>query len=214
MDKIINEIRKELKNSADEKTKAGFQRFFKESVKFYGVKTGIVSKIAKKYWQEVKKYDKQKIFSLCEELYRSGYCEEAFIVSSWAEKIDAEQKDFPVFKSWIGKYINNWAECDGFCNHTIGNFIQKYPQYIKELKTWTNSKNRWMKRAAAVSLIVPAKKGLFLKDVIEIADILLLDPDDMVQKGYGWMLKEASRKHEKEVLDRKSTRLNSSHRMI
>lgn len=27
---------------------------------------------------------------------------------------------------------------------------------------------------------------------MEIADILLLDKDDMVQKGYGWMLKAAS----------------------
>jgi 3-methyladenine DNA glycosylase AlkD len=52
-----------------------------------------------------------------------------------------------------------------------------------------------------VSLIVPAKKGLFLQEAIEISDTLLLDPDDMVQKGYGWLLKEASRKHQKEVLD-------------
>ena len=29
--------------------------------------------------------------------------------------------------------------------------------------------------------------------VREIADILLADKDDMVQKGYGWMLKEASK---------------------
>jgi len=30
---------------------------------------------------------------------------------------------------------------------------------------------------------------------------LLHDPDDLVQKGYGWMLKEASRKHQQEVFD-------------
>jgi 3-methyladenine DNA glycosylase AlkD len=29
----------------------------------------------------------------------------------------------------------------------------------------------------------------------------LLDPDDLVQKGYGWLLKEESRKHQKEVYD-------------
>jgi 3-methyladenine DNA glycosylase AlkD len=33
---------------------------------------------------------------------------------------------------------------------------------------------------------------LFLNDILEIADTLLLDGDDMVQKGYGWMLKAAS----------------------
>ncbi len=28
-----------------------------------------------------------------------------------------------------------------------------------------------------------------------------MDKDDMVQKGYGWMLKEASKKHQAEVFD-------------
>ena len=56
-----------------------------------------------------------------------------------------------------------------------------------------------MRRAAAVSLIVPAKHGKFLKESMEIADLLLTDTDDMVQKGYGWLLKEASRKHTDEV---------------
>jgi len=56
-----------------------------------------------------------------------------------------------------------------------------------------------MRRASAVSLIVPAKHGKFLKESIEIADLLLTDIDDMVQKRYGWLLKEASRKHTDEV---------------
>jgi 3-methyladenine DNA glycosylase AlkD len=56
-----------------------------------------------------------------------------------------------------------------------------------------------MKRAAAVSLIIPAKKGLFLKEIFTISDRLLTDKDDMVQKGYGWMLKEASQMHQDEV---------------
>ena len=56
-----------------------------------------------------------------------------------------------------------------------------------------------MRRASAVSLIVPAKHGKFLEASFEIADLLLTDTDDMVQKGYGWLLKEASRKHTDEV---------------
>ena len=42
------------------------------------------------------------------------------------------------------------------------------------LKIWAKSQNRWVKRASAVSLIVPARKGKFLNDIFEIADILLL----------------------------------------
>lgn len=37
--------------------------------------------------------------------------------------------------------------------------------------------------------------------MFEIADILLLDRDDMVQKGYGWMLKAASESHQTEVFN-------------
>jgi 3-methyladenine DNA glycosylase AlkD len=42
---------------------------------------------------------------------------------------------------------------------------------------------------------------LFLADILEIATLLLTDADDMVQKGYGWMLKVASQKHEQQVFD-------------
>ena len=40
-----------------------------------------------------------------------------------------------------------------------------------------------------------------LGDVFETADALLIDQDIMVQKGYGWMLKEASNHYPKEVFD-------------
>ncbi|MGA2912883.1 MAG: DNA alkylation repair protein [Methanoregula sp.] len=203
MDPVIAHIRKELKNSADPATQKTFQRFFKEEIQYYGVKVPTVSKIARKYWKEIKVRDKKEIFSLCEELFRSNYCEEAFIVSSWAHLLATryEKKDLPVFRHWIDTYITNWATCDSFCNHTMGSFIEKYPEYLDELKHWTQSNNRWMRRAAAVSLIIPAKRGKYLDTVLEIADLLLTDRDDMVRKGYGWLLKEASRKHRKEVFD-------------
>jgi 3-methyladenine DNA glycosylase AlkD len=169
----------------------------------YGVKTAVVHEIAKKHWNEVKLLDKKAIFVLCEELFQSEYMEEAFVASFWlpnmVEKL--ETADLAVFKAWIEKYVNNWAKCDTFCNHTVGGLLEKHPESVSEVKSWAESKNRWLKRAAAVSLIIPAKKGMFLQEVFEISNMLLNDEDDMVQKGYGWLLKEASRKHQKEVLD-------------
>ena len=203
MNPVIAEIREELQANADEKTKKSFQRFFKEEVKCYGVKTGTVSKIAKKYWNEIKQLDKTEIFSLCEMLYQSGYSEEAYVAAVWLPNMvdKFESSDLGLFGCWIENYVDNWAKCDTLCNHTVGGFIEKYPESIGELKRWAKSKNRWLKRAAAVSLIIPAKKGMFLQDVFEISDTLLSDEDDMVQKGYGWLLKEASRKHPKEVFN-------------
>jgi 3-methyladenine DNA glycosylase AlkD len=171
-------------------------------VRCYGVKTPIVGKIAQRYWKEVEPLGKKRIFSLCAELYRSDLCEEAFIVSWWVPKLASvyEPEDFKVFKGWIENFINNWAKCDGFCCGAMGLFLEKYPEFIPKIKTWTRSRNRWAKRAAAVSLISHARQGKLLKDVFDVADRLLVDPDDMVQKGYGWLLKEASRQHQIDVL--------------
>lgn len=58
-----------------------------------------------------------------------------------------------------------------------------------------------MRRAAAVSLILPARKGKFLEVIFQLADILLKDQDDLVQKGYGWMLKSASALHQEAVFN-------------
>lgn len=201
MSQIISELRREFKANIDEKTKTSAQRFFKEDIKCYGNKASIVTRIGREYFQKIKDKDKKELFVICEELLRSGYNEEAWIAAAWADNLHNEFKpgDFKTFERWIGKYIDNWAKCDTLCNHAVGNFIEMYPHYLPRLKKWAKSKNRFVRRAAAVTLILPARKGMFLAEVFEIADILLLDQDDLVQKGYGWLLKEASRRHEKEV---------------
>jgi 3-methyladenine DNA glycosylase AlkD len=203
MNTIVKEISQKLEQFSDLKTKESGERFFKEKVKMHGVKTAIALNISKEYYKQVKGKTKEEVFTLCEELWQTGYMDESFIACNWSYNVhkDFEDKDIQIFERWINSYVNNWASCDTFCNHTVGEFIEMYPKYISTLKQWAKSDNRWMKRAAAVSLIIPARKGLFLNDVFEIADTLLLDPDDMVQKGYGWMLKVASNMHEKEVLD-------------
>ncbi|SNR32246.1 3-methyladenine DNA glycosylase AlkD [Lutibacter flavus] len=203
MSKIIKNIQTELKNRSDEKVKESSQRFFKEEIKVYGVKAAIVHKIAKENFKLIKDKPKLEIFKLCEELLQSGYTEEALIAYDWSYFIRKkyEPTDFLIFEKWVDTYITNWATCDTLCNHTIGTFIVMYPNYLNDLIKWTQSENRWKKRAAAVSLIVPARRGHFINEILKIADLLLLDKDDMVQKGYGWMLKEASKVNQKEIFN-------------
>jgi 3-methyladenine DNA glycosylase AlkD len=203
MHNIIEKIRQQLKQNADERTKSSGQGFFKEKIKLYGVKTAVTRKIGKECFKAIKDKNKAEIFGLCEELWRSGYMEESFIACNWSYYIrkDYEPADIRVFEKWVNNYVGNWASCDTLCNHTIGAFLEKYPEYLSNLNKWARSKNRWTRRAAAVSLIVPAKQGKFLKVIFEISDILLLDQDDLAQKGYGGMLKAASQVHQKEVFD-------------
>ena len=203
--KILEQVRQALIESIDARTLTTSNRYFKEgeAAKVYGIKMAEVNKIAKAGFQSIKGYPKQTIFELCEELWKSGYLEEAVVACIWSESLHKkyEPADFAVFERWLSSYVTNWADCDTLCNHTIGLFVMMYPEYVAELKEWAKSSNRWVRRGSAVTLIIPARKGLFLNDIFEIADVLLLDKDDLVQKGYGWMLKAASEAYQKEVFD-------------
>ncbi len=203
MSNLAIKIREDLKIIANPKAKEGMQRFFKEPLKCYGMKTGDIVKVMKKHLGDATSLGKGGMFALCEELFASGYYEEGIIAGIMADRVAKSfmPGDAATFRRWVEQYVDNWAECDTFCNHAVGDLIQMYPAVAKEVKGWAGSKNRWLKRAAAVSFIVPAKRGEFLEEAFEIADALIGDGDDMVQKGYGWLLKEESRTRQKEVFD-------------
>lgn len=202
---IITDVRLSLIDCIDAKNQTSSLRFYKEgeAANVHGVKMADVGKIAKEGFKQIKQLPKQTIFDLCEELWQAGYLEESVVACIWAESLHKqyEPSDFKVFEHWVNDYLSNWADCDTLCNHTVGTFVMMYPQYIEELKKWATSPKRFVKRASAVTLIIPARKGFFLDDIFEIADTLLLDKDDLVQKGYGWMLKAASESHQHEVFD-------------
>lgn len=203
MENIIQKIRSELIANIDPKTRETSQHYFKEKIEFYGVKIHIVAKLSKDNFSLIESMDKSDIFSLCEELWKSGNIEESFVACHWSYFLSKrfEPGDFEVLSKWINNYVSNWASCDTLCNHTVAEFIEMYPEFLAELKKFAKSGNRWARRAAAVTLIIPARKGKFLGDILEIAEILLLDKDDLVQKGYGWMLKSASQFYQREIFD-------------
>ena len=200
---IIQEVRKELKENIDLKYKESVKRFFKEGqeVSHYGVRIPIVRKIAKFSFKKIQDKSKENVFKLCNELLQSGLAEERAIASIWASYVKDQysRDDFSFFEFWLKNYVKNWGACDALAAYILGPFILMFPEYKEELKKWTRSKNRWARRAAAVSMIIPARKGDYLSDVFAIADLLLFDEDDIVQKGYGWLLKETSNTFPNEV---------------
>ncbi|MCK4918833.1 MAG: DNA alkylation repair protein [Candidatus Pacebacteria bacterium] len=191
---IIQKIRKELKSNIDLEYKKGSYRFFKEDIKLYGVRVPLVRKMSQKYFSEIKDLDKKKIISLCDELLKSGYTEESVIAFDWIYRIKNQynKNDFKVFESWVEKYVSNWGRCDDLCSHAFGYYIFQFPEFLPKTEKWTKSKNRWKRRVSAVCLIYSLRKKKYLENAFSVADILLEDSDDLVQKGYGWMLKEAS----------------------
>lgn len=203
MEIFIEKLRKRLLEEANEQDRLAAKRFFKEELVNYGIKNPGVQKIAKELYPAIKDRNKTEILSLCEELWQSRYFEESLVACFLTEKLQRqfEPADFAIFERWINNYVGNWASCDTLCNHTVGDFVMKYPEFITKLKAFAHSENRWVRRAAAVSLIIPARKGYFLNDIFDIARTLMSDEDDLVQKGYGWMLKAASEAYQREVFD-------------
>lgn len=203
MHSAVNSIRAELIKHSDQKNRESAQYFFKEPIECYGLKAAQMHAIIKEYAKKLKPEPKDAIFSLCEELFKSAMFEETIIASelAFARQKQFEAEDILILERWIELYVNNWATCDTLCNHAVGSFIEKYPEFLPKLLQWTNSENRWLRRAAAVSLIVPARKGKFTDEILEIATCLLEDKEDLVQKGYGWMLKVCSQKKPMIVFD-------------
>ena len=104
---IIENVRSELMRNADEKTKQSGERFFKEEIKLYGIKSALVSNIGKEHYKKIKDKDKSAIFSLCDELWKSGMMEETFIACNWSYNVRKQYKpsDFEIFERWVNIYI-------------------------------------------------------------------------------------------------------------
>jgi 3-methyladenine DNA glycosylase AlkD len=200
-DELLSALHRNLVAHADESIRKGFRRYFKEDVRAYGVRSAVVGEIARSYFDRIRNRKKEEIWELCESLLLTDCMENAFIAFDWAYRIRSRYtpEDMDVFERWIARYVSNWATCDTLCNHAVGAYLESFPESIDRVRMWTESDNRWLRRAAAVSLVLPARKGLFLADILDIADGLLRDQDDLVQKGYGWMLKEASKRHPEEI---------------
>ncbi|MBE0512732.1 DNA alkylation repair protein [Candidatus Bathyarchaeota archaeon] len=203
---IIQEIKNELKEHSDpeeKKKRIHWARQYQEKPKLYGVPSPIVRKISSKFFSRVKKKTKQGILHLGEDLLESGYSEERIIAFDWAFRLrkSYEASDFQLLEAWLKKFVHGWGACDDLCTHAFGAFIFQLPEFIPKIKEWTTSANRWMRRASSVVLIYSIRRKKHLGSIFEMADALLTDHDIMVQKGYGWMLKEASNHYPKEVFD-------------
>ncbi|HPD44583.1 MAG TPA: DNA alkylation repair protein [Candidatus Woesebacteria bacterium] len=193
---IIKQIRKELKNKASTKTDKEREKakaLFGNETKLLALRVPETRKIAESFGKELKKEkDFDTALKVADQLYKSGVFEEATVAESILKEFKNyfDNLTFDKFDEWID-YIKNWANIDMLCGWLITPIILKDDTKLKTILRWTKSKNRWRRRAAIVSFVKPVKKGKYLKQALEVAEELIQDEDEMVQKGVGWLLKEA-----------------------
>ena len=198
---IVSEIQAEIMRKADTEFAERLTRYFKEPIKTHGLRAPQQKEIARKYYHIVKK-DLPTAIEVTQALMETRILDEASVGIMMLRRMARHltPAHFDTVNPWVD-LLTNWANTDGLSAWIVADIIKKDPSLTKRLLGWTASENRWRRRAAAVSLVPIARKGDLLDQVFTIADKIMTDDDDMVRKGVGWLLKEASKEHPQEIRD-------------
>ncbi len=201
---FIENINAELQSQADPSYRELVRNRYNMNVdNFMGVRTPVIHRIAGKHYKTIKARNVDQRLEMCQLLLETRVYEEKIVAFRWAHLARREYlvKHLEVFANWLNQYVDDWIDCDDLSIHVLGEFFVKYPVRADEVVNWTRSPNKWVRRGAAVSLVLPARRGQQLQLTLDIADLLLDDPEDIVHKAYGWLLKEASKIHAQEVFN-------------
>lgn len=200
---FLTDLRAEMVQCADPAHRDGLRWFFKEPIDPLGVRSKELNAIVARRWRELRGLGPTQLLALGERLWQSGVFEDPTLASKWCGRALPRlgPEAFDTFERWLAARVGNWAHCDVLCTGCIGGLLAQHPELLGRVQPWLTSPNRWLRRGAAVSLVPPGRRGLFLDQVFHVADALLTDDDDLVRKGYGWMLKETSKAWPQEVLD-------------
>lgn len=167
-------------------------------------RTNDYRKIAKSYKRELSILELSEIYRLCEMLLDT--CNKAETIIAYQIIFDLKDKydedTFNVFEKWMKIYIKDWWDCDDLMTHAFQFVLMKYPINLKKVKVWFESDNFAVRRSASVILIRPAQKGLLdINFILDVCDLSMKDPHYLVQKGYGWLLKESYKEYSSDVIN-------------
>ena len=186
-----------LKSKADPQRAEGAQRYFKEKVTFYGLTAVQIREIAKGLYESVKgEWTVREAVELCEILLPNTYYEARSVATIVFLKFKKEfgPEVFGLIKKWLlQNYCDNWASVDILCPEAMETLLAKYPELIVKIQDWTQSPNRWVKRASAVSFVPLARHGKYLDAAYGISKRLFPVNEDLIHKANGWLLREAGK---------------------
>jgi 3-methyladenine DNA glycosylase AlkD len=192
---IAAQIRRALKEGGSAEHAQAVQRFFKEEIKSHGWYTADLRRAAVRVRRQIQKErGLDFLVEVADQLFLGSVLEEKIVALFLLEKLDAEfgDSEYQLFESWLGRIIS-WADHDALVHYLIAPMVAAKPARLKTVFRWAKSADRWHRRAACVALIRGAREKMFFREIIQLADLLLADEDDMVQKGLGWLLRESAK---------------------
>lgn len=156
------------------------------------IATDEVRRLSARLYREIDSPSIDRVLLLCEALLETRRWESGVIAFDWAYRVRRQYTaaTYDVFFRWLQAYVRSWGDCDDFCTHAFGELLRQRKELFGHVLEWTQDERFWVRRASAVVLI-PAilrndRAGL---DPLAVADRLIDDRHNLVQKGYGWMLK-------------------------
>lgn len=194
---IARQAVERLEALADPVKARGAERYFKETVKCFGVASPDVRALAAELYGAVREtWTLEDAVELCDILFPRRELEAkgigALILSRY-------KKSFPrslaaKVKAWLADdLLDNWASVDVFCTEAMGALLAAYPDLSGTIAGWIRHPNRWVKRAALVSFIKPAKRPEFLPAIYDVSLAAFPVDDDLIHKANGWLLREAGK---------------------
>ena len=201
---IAAHIRTVLKNGGSAPHTEEVQRFFKHEVQSRGWYTAELRKVAKRFRRAIlNEHGLPYLLLVADQLFRGEVLEEKAFAVLLLEGMTKQfgRDEFKLFESWLGR-VSTWADHDALVHYLIGPMIAGDDAYLPRLPRWAKKKKKsvWHQRAAAVSLIHSTRKRKNFEHIQRIAELLLTNDDDMVQKGLGWLLREAAKANREQTV--------------
>ena len=183
----LGQIRKKFKKLGSKDKAAKIKKYLKSSYDFYGVSVPDVRSISK----ELRNLEFQSALDLSDKLWYSKRHEE-MLLALFVLVFHVKQYPSEVWKFMVDRLekANTWGLTDEISAHILGPILTENLSLKNEIIKLSESKNPWLRRTgivATISLIRSNKIELALK----LAEKLVYDEDIYVQKGAGWMLREA-----------------------
>ena len=198
----VSQIRAQLKGGASVEHAAGVQWFFKEEVRSHGWYTAPLRRFANSARKEVLKDGGEPLLmDIADKMFSGGYLEERNVGVFLLEKSAPSygNAEFLRLEKWLARIIS-WADHDALLHCILSVMVAERPELVPNVFRWAKNEHRWHRRAACVALIRGTRKKMFRKEIERLTKMLLQDPDDMVQKGLGWLLRETAKADPKGTL--------------
>ena len=190
------EARNRMESLSDPETAEVLQRFFKtgpgeygEGDRFRGVRVPTIRKIAKEL--------REMPLSEMETLLESEFHEDRMLAVIWMverfRRADAEDRQ-GIYDRYLARSdrINNWDLVDVSAAPIVGGFLWTRTDR-SVLDRLARSGWMWDRRIAIVSTFHFIGRDHF-DDTLRIAEALLTDPEDLLHKATGWMLREVGKR--------------------